>query len=274
MRNHILLFMLILFCSFCANRKENYIARVGNVYLTDEELTRMLPDGGMTKNIDKNYINSIVSTWVNKEILYQKARQYHFDREEGVRAKVADFYRDLTIDSYVRYFLQTNVTVSEDEIRDYYLKNKNSFTRDREEAKVVHVLVQDFNDALAIKSAMTTRNKNALDAFYSQYKFETSIIKRGESLGEIDQNIFETSPRSIIGPIASNYGFHIVEVLARYAVGTTRTIDEVRDEICQMLTQKKIQDQYDALVDSLIQNANYEIKDENISNFLSYIGSR
>lgn len=268
MRNIFILLAIIIIYSTCSNHKDEYIARVGNTYLTKEDLMRMLPDGGLTKNVDKNHLNSLVSNWVNKEILYQKAHQYHFDREEGVRSKVADFYRDLTIDSYVRYFLQTNVSIDESEIRDYFLKNKNSFTRDRDEAKIVHVLVQDFNDAMAIKLALTSRNKGALDSFYSKYKFETSVVGRGESLGEIDRNIFETSPRSIIGPIASPYGFHIVEVLSRYTAGSTRNIDEVRDEISQLLTSKKILDRYDMLIDSLIRNANYEIKDENITNFL------
>ncbi|MFH1214815.1 MAG: peptidyl-prolyl cis-trans isomerase [Candidatus Neomarinimicrobiota bacterium] len=270
MRIRYLIFFTLLFSfSLCSKSKDQYIARVGNVYLNQEDLIKMLPDGALNKNLTKNHLNSIVSSWVNKEILYQKARQYHFDREEGVRAQVADFYRDLTIDSYVRYFLQTSVTISEDEIRDYYLKNKNSFIRDCDESKITHVLVQEFNDAMAIKSALLTHNKNDLDSFYSKYNFETIVVKRGESLSEIDQNIFETRPRTIIGPIASPYGFHIVEVLARYSVGSTRTIDEVRDEINQLLTRIKIQERYDVLVDSLIHSANYEIKDENITNFLS-----
>lgn len=269
MRNFYIFIFLIIFFTACSKQKNEYIARVGKAYLTKEELAKMLPDGGITKNVDKNHLNSLVSSWVNKEILYQKARQYHFDRDESVRAKVADFYRDLTVDSYVRYFLQTNVSIDENEIRDYYLKNKNSFIRDRDESKITHVLVQDFNDAMAIKSALVTRNKDALDAFYLKYNFETSVVKRGESLGEIDQNIFETTPRSIIGPISSSYGFHVVEVLARYNSGTIRTIDEVRDEINHLLTRQKIQDQYEVLVDSLVRNSNYEIKDENITNFLS-----
>lgn len=269
MRNIYFFFFLFIFITACSKQKNEYIARVGKTYLTKEDLAKMLPDGGVTKNIDKNHLNSLVSSWVNKEILYQKARQYHFDRDESVRSKVADFYRDLTVDSYVRYFLQSNVSIDENEIRDYYLKNKGGFIRDRDEAKITHVLVHDFNDAMAIKSALVSHNKDILDAFYLKYIFETSVVKRGESLGEIDQNIFETTPRSIIGPISSPYGFHIVEVLARYNSGTTKTIDEVRDEINQILTRKKIQDKYEVLVDSLVRNSNYEIKDENITNFLS-----
>lgn len=269
MRRAIYFLLILSGFSACSRPRGEYIARVGKSYLYKENLLNMLPDGRLSNNIDKNQLNSLVSSWVNKEILYQKACQYHFDRDESVRARVADFYRDLTIDSFVRYYLQTNISIDENEIHNYYLKNKSSFVRDREEAKITHVLIQDFSDAMAIKSAMLNHNKNELDAFYLKYKFETSIVKRGESLSEIDQNIFETAPRSIIGPISSAYGFHIVEVLDRYNSGSVKTIDEVRDEINQLLTRKKIQDQYNNLVDSLIQSASYEIKDENIINFLS-----
>ncbi len=266
-------FLLIVFClsllHSCSKKNDEYIARVGRSYLTQSDLLKMLPNGQLTDNIDKNYLNSLVSSWINKEILFQKACQYHFDQDDNVRAKVADFYRDITIDSYVRYFLQTTVNIDDAEIRNYYLNNKNSYIRDRDEAKITHVLVHDFNDALAIKAALASHSKESLDVFFKKYKFETAIVKRGESLGEIDQNIFETAPRSIIGPISSPYGFHIVEVLARYNSGTLKTLDDVRDEIFQLLTQKKIQDQYEILIDSLAHNANYEIKDENITNLLS-----
>ena len=262
-----LLFSFIL--SWCSKDKDQYIARVGPAYLTREKLSQMLPDEGLSNKLSKNYINSVVSAWVTREILFQKAKQYHFEREENIKAKVADFYRDLTIDAFTRYYLQTNVTISESEIRDYYLKNKNSFIRDRDEAKITHVLVQDFNDAMAVKTALQNRKKGELDALIKKYNFESKIIRRGESLGEIDQNVFEAGLRVLIGPIASSYGYHIIEVLERYQAGSLRSIDMVRDEIMQTLTQVKIQKNYNQLVDSLVNNADFEIRDENIANFLS-----
>jgi hypothetical protein len=57
----------------CSRHKNDYIARVGKSFLTKDDLVKMLPEGAITKNTDKNLVNSLVSSWVNKEILYQKA---------------------------------------------------------------------------------------------------------------------------------------------------------------------------------------------------------
>lgn len=259
----------LLFFFSCSRHHDDYLARVGRSFLTKEDLAKMLPDAGLNPNISKNNVNSVVSSWVKKEVLFQQARSYHFDRDENIRARVNDFYRDLVIDAFIKYYLQTNVAISEDEIRNYYLQNKNSFIRDREEARVTHVIVQDFNDAMAIKTALASHNKAELDKFLQKYNFETKTVRRGESLSELDRTIFETSPRNILGPIATNYGYHIVEVLARFPVGSVRSLDEVRDDIYQKITQMKIQANYDRLLDSLLKDADYEIRDDNITNFLS-----
>lgn len=245
------------------------MARVGNKYLTYEELVRRLPDSGLDPELSQNEVKSIISAWIKKEVLFQKAINYHFDRDPNIKSRVEDFYRDLVVDAYIKYYLQTNVVVSEDEIKEFYLRNKNSYTRKSEEARITHVVVQDFNDAMGIKYALSSHNKTELDKYLLKYNFETKTIRRGEALSELDRTIFETPPRSILGPIATNYGYHIVEVLARYPAGSLKSIDEVRDEIYRQITQIKIRDNYDQLVSILLRDADYEIREDQISNFMS-----
>ena len=130
-----------------------------------------------------------------------------------------------------------------------------------------HLVIGDFDEANRIKNILRSRNRREIDQLFSNYTFETKVVRRNESIKEIDKTIFESPRRNVLGPIPSDYGYHIIEVISRARAGSIRPIDEVRDEILQKLTQSKIQDYYNSYVDSIISITDYEIKNENISNW-------
>ncbi|MBU1066032.1 peptidyl-prolyl cis-trans isomerase [bacterium] len=211
-----------------------------------------------------DYLKSLTSNWIKNEILYQQAEKYHFDKEESIQYKMGNFKKQLIIDSYVHYLLQTNINVSENEIRNFYFQNRSSFLRDVDEAKVSHLIVEDFDESNRIKNILRSRNRREIDQLFNNYTFETKVVRRGESIKELDKTIFESTPRTVIGPIPSDYGYHIIEVISRSKAGSIRSIDDVRNEILQKLTQAKIQDYYNAYIDSLFSITDYEIKYENL----------
>lgn len=263
-------FIFTLFAFFgCANEQKpiDYIARVNDTYLTKEDLAKMLPDTDNSKFTNLEHIKSVVSSWVKNEILYENAKQYHFDKNESISYKVNNYKKNLIIDSYIQFLLQSNVTVSDSEIRDYYINNRKSFIRTTAEAKVTHVIVAGFEEANQIKSVLLSRNAREIEKLFSKYVFETKTVRRGESLKEIDKNIFESRPRNIIGPIPSDYGYHVIEVLSRFGKGSVRQIDDVRDEILQRITQTKIQLYHNDLLDSLLLSTDFDIKQENITDW-------
>ncbi|PIS27287.1 MAG: hypothetical protein COT43_11295 [Candidatus Marinimicrobia bacterium CG08_land_8_20_14_0_20_45_22] len=269
MRKFFLLALIpLLFSCGTHSDKNNVIARVGKSVLTQKDLEKMIPEALENFPISENFVNSLVSNWVRKETLYQKAKEYHFDRDEYLRVKTDNFLRDLTIDSYIRYILQNNIKISEVEIDNYYTMNKNSFVRDKDEAKISHVIVKNFDEALKIKSTLVNRDSEELNSLFKKYPFETKVIRRGESLTELDKTIFTSSPKQVCGPITSDYGFHIIEILGIYKSGSTHPEEDVRDEIIQRLTEQKIQEEYSQHVDSLLSSANYEINQKNISKYL------
>ncbi len=264
MKKHILFIALLLF-SFCSSdvKPVNYIARVNDAYLTKSDLLQMLPDIDNSKFVDEDFVKSVISTWVKNEIIFQRAEKYHFDRDESIAYKVQNYKKELIIDSYIHYLLLSNVSIGENEIRDYYFKNRKSFKRNVDEAKVSHIFVDDFDEANRIKKILRSKNHKETDLLFLKYSFEEKIIRKGESIKEIDKTIFDTTPRNLFGPIPSDYGYHIIEVLSRSRAGTIRPIDDVRDEILQRITQIKIQENYNVLVDSLIRSSDFEIKYEN-----------
>jgi len=259
--------LFLLFFSLCSKNQAplDYLARVNDTYLTKDELLKILPDPDNPKFTDDDYIKSIISSWIENEIIYQRAKKYHFDRDESILFKVKKYKKELIIDSYIHYIIQSNVTVTEKEIRDYYFKNRSSFIREFDEAVVSHVVVNDFDEANHIKSVLESKKRSELDNLFQKYNFETKTISHGGAIKEIDKNIFETTPRRILGPIPTDYGYHIIEVLSRHRAGSVRSIDDVRDEILQQITQSKIQESYIALIDSLLSSTDIEIRDENIS---------
>ena len=271
MRFYVFCLISLLFLGACGSRPNNtdYIARVGNTELTDTDLRSILSDSYDNRIMDQSYLNSLITSWTKKEILFQKAKEFHFHDDPAIKFKVDDFYRDLTIDAYIKYHIQTNVSFTEEEIRAYYESNKRSFTRDTDEAKVSHIIIQDLDEAERVKATLRSRSSSDRERLFAQYAFETKIIRKNESLKEINNTVFSTRPRTLLGPIPSDYGYHIIEVLDRYQPGTIRPFEEVRDEIIDRITQQKIQEYYTVLVDSLIDNADYEINEDKLSKLTS-----
>ena len=267
MKNKSLIIFLTAF-SFCnnTNKPADYIARVNDVYLTSDYFYKICPEIETDIITGDDYVKSITSSWVKNEILFKQAKKHHFDKNESIQYKTENYRKQLIIDSYIHFLLQTNIYVSENEIRDHYFQNRGSFLRNVDEAKVSHLIVDDFDESNRIKNILRSRNRRDIDQLFNNYTFETKVVLRGESIKEIDKTIFESTPRNVLGPIPSDYGYHIIEVIARYNAGTIRSIDDVRNEILQKLTQLKIQDYYNVYIDSLFSITDYEIKYENINN--------
>jgi parvulin-like peptidyl-prolyl isomerase len=269
----ILTFIIPFFFFSCSSKSkdDDYIARVGNKTLTAEELSLIIPETSDYQPITKKQIDSYISNWVKKEVLFQKAKEYHFDKDKTIQLKIENFKKEMVIDLFFKYYMQINVTINEEEIGNYYLENERCFIRDTKEAMVNHVLVQDFEGAKEIRDVLQSQNREKIGNLYDSYKFEAKIIKEGDAIEEIDKTIFENQSRRVLGPIATDYGYHIIEVIAIYDEGSTKPIEQVRDEIIQRLTQAKIQQNYNNFVDSLMSLADVEIDENNLLKFLGDI---
>lgn len=270
MRKYIPIILIFLLLTQCGKKEKtnNYIARVNDSYLTKDEVNQIIDRKALKQNYDPNILKSIVTKWVKEEIIYQKAKKEHFDKDENIHQKVEDYYRSLVIDEYLKNHFQSTVTISNKEIEDFYESNKEMFLLEKEALKISHVFVEDYNDANRIKSILQSIDVNKKKELHKKYNFETRIVKKNEVVKDINTELFERSTPRIVGPVSSNYGFHIIEILKKYKKGEYLPLNIVRDDIYQKIMQQKNKSEYIVFSDSIISIADFEIKENKLEGIL------
>lgn len=244
--------------------KEDYIARVGDKYLTKSKLIKMIPEGKKITGVDDSYLNSLISNWVRDEILFQKAKKSHFDKDENIKYKTEQYFRKLVINKYLSFYFQNEVGFSEKILKEYYNNNKNNYLRNDKSAKVKHYFTKKYDLAKEIKNLITSGNNELKGKVDSSYTMDIQFIESGNCIQEIDELIFENRPLTYYGPIVSDFGYHVIEVLERYDKGSYKSFSEVRDDIYKKLIHSEILENYVTFVDSLKNDVDWHVNDKKL----------
>lgn len=164
----IVTFFTVLLCSAIGCSRQ----RLGEADLTKEPVVTVLEhtlyksdlEGltyfGMNPEDSAAVVQAFVKMWVNDKLLYDKAKQ-NVSYKRNIEDLVEEYRRNLIINNYQTRLLKEKLskTVSENELRDYYEKNKERFN-----------LTQDIIQGLFIK---VPRTSTQLDNFRKWYKMGT-----------------------------------------------------------------------------------------------------
>ena len=153
--------------------------------------------------------------------------------------------------------LASRVSVSDDEERAYYQQNLDKYHID-DRAHVAHILFKtvgktDAEVAEIQKTAETVDQKakhgGDFAALAKQYSEDTTKdqggdlgwIVRGQTVPEFEQAAFTLPVGSISDLVRTQYGFHIIHVIARQ-MARTQSFDEVKADIAAALEAQKTQE--------------------------------
>ena len=111
-----------------AEEVEIPVAKVGNSILYQKDLA-----GIVTREINPkdsaNLINRYINSWIKKQLLISEAAEkINFD-QASIERKVLDYRYALMVHEYKKYYVGNNLdtAVSDQEIQEYYVKNKDNF---------------------------------------------------------------------------------------------------------------------------------------------------
>ncbi|MBU0528479.1 peptidyl-prolyl cis-trans isomerase [bacterium] len=239
MRKLLLLIILLMFTS-CAKEvriDSPIIAKVENTVLTladAERLKLAVPN--------QNYsLNDAVASWVDRELLYLAAEQGGLESDVTLNSQVSVYRKDLFGNTFMDNYVASQISIESTEIKTYYDKNRDSFRHQNDGAKIMHFFITTDSVAKHIADALKQTN-NSLDRkeLLANYDVDVTTVERGNLIEQLDSDIFSNNRTNIIiGPVKTDYGYHVIEVLGRYKAGSQIAIDEAYDEIYQRLFNQK-----------------------------------
>ncbi|BAI80620.1 conserved hypothetical protein [Deferribacter desulfuricans SSM1] len=292
-RSIILGFLLAIFIVSFAFAEEKVAAKVNGKAIYESEVNTviaelLLKNGIAPSSVDFNnpqlveIKKKILEQLIDREVLAQHSKTFTYKGiENDVNKKLDELKSGFKTDKEYKDALQKNnltetelkekikknilvkkqldsykskITVSEQEKKDFYNKNKDKFVI-KDSVHVKHIVL------LTGDKRSDEEAKKLIDKIYSELKkgvnFEDlakkysedgsakmggdlGYITRGKVVPEFEKVAFETEVGKISKPFKSQFGYHILKVVDKKK-GKKLSYDEVKDQITKILSDQKLE---------------------------------
>jgi len=264
----LLFFAGILVLHSCSNNSSpaEYLARVEDSYLTPEDmkfLSIIDPEG----QIPPGQLQSFLNNWIETEMLAKQALRYDIDQDPYLQSRLDSYYKSLLADTYMRYHIYRTISVSDQEIQDYYDENRKVFMWEHDAAELVHYFTENRDTARSIYNILRNGTPEEKTVLYQQNQPDTRVVTYQDVIPELGDVIFNTRAEGVLNIIESDFGFHVVVVNQRYSASSFQDINQVRDEIRERIILTKQKQHYYDVLDSLKGAMDIEINQENYEKY-------
>ena len=249
-----LLVVCILFLSLaCSNEvvQDDFVARVGDRYLTAEELGDALRNTIVPADSADNR-RQIIERWIDNELLYQEALRRNLDTDEEVLRLLEENKRSILTSAVIEALYEELITnPSYDEIRTYYDQNREQLVVREPFIQVRYI--ESTTEQNARSAMMTLRTLNRVanpDSVWAQtvQQFSKSPTEDLQlALTYVpERQLFLTEPTQrallrTLGPGQTSSiqtidnGFFVLQVVDRVPTGATPELEWIEDELRQRL---------------------------------------
>ena len=129
LRKYTILLLFIISCNYNLNNNDGYVARVGDEFLSVEEIQELIP-----KNLNKQdsirIVNNVIEEWATSKLLIQNAIINLTEIEKSQIDNKSEKYRENLIISEYRNKISNNnpdTSASKDEIELFFSENSKNF---------------------------------------------------------------------------------------------------------------------------------------------------
>ncbi len=244
------------------------MARVGASSLTRLELEAQVPgEAGPEQR------RRFVEDWVRRQLLYQEALERQVHERPRIQRLVEQAREDVIVAAYLdSEFGSRSIEIDPGEVQSYYDGNPGEFTRQEDEIRAQHILVDSRRDAESLRQELL--RDGGFEGRAAEVSLDAATAGSSGDLGyftarerpELWEACADLQPGEVSDVVASGSGWHIVRLRDRRRAGSLRSLDEagVRQQIEEALVREGYRGRIHALVDSLRAEHSWEI-DETLS---------
>lgn len=246
--------------SFAKDVSGKVIAQVGPYKLTVDDFEKQVktlpPQFQMAIASNKQLRESFLERWVQITLMALKAREMKLDQDPQVKKRLEDLKNALLAQEFSKRFIEDKVTISDEEVKEYYEKHKDQFTQ-KEQVKARHILVKV--PAGANEDEWKKARKKALDIkaraekgedfakLAKEFSDDPGTKNRGGELGyfgkgrmvpEFEKVAFSLEPGVISDPVKTIFGWHLIQVEDKKA-SQVKPLEDVKSFVRQRALQEK-----------------------------------
>ena len=245
--------VLVVSCYKDSNKEvDDVYARVGLIELTQENLILF-----NNKTPDSRTLNNSIENWIDETVLFSEAMKSGFENDVVLQRKRDSYYRELVIASFVESVIASKVSVSNDDVRLYYKRNKGEFVRVLDEVRIEQYIVKGKKIANRLVASFNSKKNIDLSKFDIEF-VKTETVQRGTFAKNIDDMLF-VKRRGVVGPVVLGKDISVLKVLSINKQGSTKGLNDVYDEIYQRVFKIKSIEVQESLLDSLKKTVNISI---------------
>jgi peptidyl-prolyl cis-trans isomerase C len=261
--------LLVLISSVCSDNTgsddEDVLARVNDEVLTYQDIMYQIPPD-LRGDVTDEYLSDAVETWINTEVLYQKAVERGLDKEPDVKAMIKWGIKETVAKKLIDLELSSGIAPSSSKIDSIYNAQKNSFKAQQDRFRASHILLGDYETAMAVYNRL--KKGSEFENLAMDYSIDRQSAKSGGDLGyftadQVEPTFAESVKGLKIGsyskPVKTSYGYHIIKLTGRTEAGTSLDSLEARKMIEDRLMAGKQAESFQKLIDSLRTRADIEV---------------
>lgn len=175
----------------------------------------------------------------------------------------ADMEYDIEMNLYLERLLEPVIEITEDEMKNYFEENKDSFAQ-KEEVKARHILVEDEESAREVKEKIDKGGD--FEELAKEYSTDTGTKDKGGDLGyfgkgkmvkEFEDAAFSLDIGEVSEPVKSEYGFHIIKVEDRKEAKEAN-YEESKEEIREKIFEQKYPEAYNNWIQKKLEEYDIE----------------
>ena len=253
-----------------ASPDDTVLATVNGVDIKKTQLDRTITEykkRAKQDNISNKEKKKLLKNLIRRQLILTDKAAQALKKEPQIVELLKRFEDDLIVTRFLKINVEKQLKVSDDEIKEYYNKNRYKFEiPPKVEAR--HILLRSKKEAEKTLADL----KNGVD--FIQLAKERSIdlpmaleggqmgsIERGKSLPDIEDILFTLEPGKFSQILKTRFGFHILRV-DKIIPQSFKPLEKVKKEIKRTLLRKKKIKAFNEMTSRLEKEADIQIYKE------------